>query len=492
VSALGCANRGSATNVRANQDCTARRQAEEFIAVNPTDPTNIVTGQNDSRVGFNHCGFDYSLDGGKTFGDGQPGFFQHLNPGTTHTYDAASDPALAVSGNGSAWYSCVLFDVNTNATGLAVIPSTPALKGAAYTNVGAGASKFVVAEADNGSVFFDKELIAADPRPGHVEVYVTFTRFVSSQKCSTKNNPGAYCSSEIWFSKWNGTSWSAPANLSGTSSLCVGGNTFDRTAATNACNFDQGSYPVVNRADGSVFVAWNNTNTPTLVNQTLGRRIAPDGTLGPVVKVGVDDESNLALCDLGRGPEECVRQISVRTNDYPSVTVDPSSTNHLVAVWQDTRHSGAAPGDYGVVVSESKDGGTTWSDALGGGTYLAGAPGVAYFEPTAAVTAIGDVAVSHYRANVYAPSDGNGTYGYGMETRIGAAAFSAYTAVSDSQTLPSPQTNPSQAGFLGDYSSIAASPAAGSNTVYPCWADTRNVGTGGPDEDVFVAAVRLS
>ena len=155
VSALGCANRGTTSNPRVNQDCTARRQAEEFVAVNPSDANNIVAGQNDSRVGFNHCGFDYSLDGGKTFGDGQPGFFQHLNPGTNHSYDAASDPALAVDSSGAAWYSCVLFDVNTNATGLAVVPSTGALKGAAYANVGAGASKYVVAEADAGHVFYD-------------------------------------------------------------------------------------------------------------------------------------------------------------------------------------------------------------------------------------------------------------------------------------------------------------------------------------------------
>src|SRR6266446_3839593 len=64
ASALGCANRvgAGATNVRVNQDCTLRRQAEEQVAVNPTDPSNIIAGQNDSRIGFNHCGFDYSLD----------------------------------------------------------------------------------------------------------------------------------------------------------------------------------------------------------------------------------------------------------------------------------------------------------------------------------------------------------------------------------------------------------------------------------------------
>ena len=44
ASALGCANRGSLTNPRLNQDCTLRRQAEEQVTVNPTDPTNVIAG----------------------------------------------------------------------------------------------------------------------------------------------------------------------------------------------------------------------------------------------------------------------------------------------------------------------------------------------------------------------------------------------------------------------------------------------------------------
>ena len=458
ATALGCSNRGSATNVRANQDCTARRQAEEQIAVNPLDPNNVIVGQNDSRVGFNHCGFDYSLDGGQTFGDGQPGFFQHLNPGTGHTYDAASDPNVTFSGDGTAWYSCVMFDIATNATGLFAVPSTPGLKGAAYANVAAGSSPYVVAEADDGKVFFDKQFMAGDPRAGHGEAYVTFTKFVSDQRCSTGNNPGAYCSSEIFYSKWSPSTstWSTPVNVSGTSSLCVGGNSLDRKLPANACNFDQGSMPVVDPSDGSVFVVWSNGNTPTLLNQTLGRRINADGSMGPVVKVGQDEESNIALCDFGRGPEECVDSISVRTNDFPAIAVDPTNHNHLVSVWQDSRQSPAAAGDYGVVVSESTDGGATWSDASGGGTYLKGATGEAYFEPSVAITHVGTTAVSFYRGNPYGGTDGLGTYGYGMQTKPSAGSFSAYTPVSDSQTLASPQTNASQAGFLGDYSSIAA------------------------------------
>ena len=49
-------------NTRVNQDCTYRRQAEEEIVYNPADPSNLVAGQNDSRVGFNQCGTDFSTN----------------------------------------------------------------------------------------------------------------------------------------------------------------------------------------------------------------------------------------------------------------------------------------------------------------------------------------------------------------------------------------------------------------------------------------------
>jgi hypothetical protein len=495
ASALGCANRVTAggNDVRVNQDCTLRRQAEEQVAVNPLSPSNIVAGQNDSRVGFNHCGFDYSLDGGSHWGDGQPGFFQHLNPGTLHTYDAASDPNVTFTGTGRAWYSCVVFDLNTNASGLFAVPSTPALKGAAYANIGAGPSPYVVAETNDGHTFYDKQFMAGDPRTGHEEAYITFTVFLADQKCSQGNNPGAYCSSEIFYSKWDGTKWSTPANVSGSSpTLCVLGDFFDKKANPNACNFNQGSMPVVNPSDGSVYVVWNNGNTPTLLNQTLGRRINPDGSMGPVTKVGVDDESHLALCDLGRGPEECVDTLGVRTNDFPAIAVDPTNANHLVAVWQDSRQATGSSGDYGVVVSESTNGGQTWSDVSGGGTYLKGAAGVAYFEPSVAVTKTGKVGVSFYKANPYTGTPIYlGTYGYGLQSKS-TGDFGAYTPISDSQTNPSPQTNPTQLGFLGDYSSIAASTAAGSSVVYPIWADTRNSSASqGPDEDIFIQPVTL-
>jgi hypothetical protein len=502
ATALGCANRGSATNTRVNQDCTARRQAEEQIAINPDDPNNLIAGQNDSRIGFNHCGFDYSLDGGKTWGDGIPPYYQHLSL-IGHTYDAASDPAVTFAGSpAAAWFSCIVFDVNSNASAVFASPSTPALKGSAYANIGAGASRYVVAEAADTSTFYDKEFISGAPDGS---VYVTFTRFNSATRCSAdKQDPTAYCSSEIYLSKWDphgvfegldtpgngGGKWSTPILINGDSKdLCVGGTTFDPDANPSACNFNQGSMPVV-RPDGSVYVVWNNGNTPTAVNQTLGRLVNANLSMGPVTKVGVDDESNIATCDFGRGPEECVKSLDIRTNDFPALAVDPKDSKHLVAVWTDSRTSTEKnPGMYNVVVSDSTDGGVTWSDKTGHGTLLFPAAGGALFEPSVTITGAGRTVVSTYRANAYTRHDvGGGTYGYGLfQRRAGVSTFSSYVPVSDSQSYPSPETSPTQTGFLGDYSSIA-SPHNG-DVVYPIWADTRNTSSAGPDEDVFVKRV---
>jgi hypothetical protein len=486
ATALGCANRGSATNVRVNQDCTLRRQAEEQVAVNPMDPTNILAGQNDSRVGFNKCGFDYSLDGGTTWGDGLPPFQQHLSQ-IGHTYDAASDPAVSVDGTGVAWYSCVVFDVNSNANGIFVTKSTAGLKGSAYANVAAGASPFVVAEDASGAIFFDKEFVAADQRSGHSTAYVTFTEFQSNPNCKKSFNRSGFCASPIYISKWKTAGgWTTPLQISGSAAFCTLGNTFNPQLPANGCNFDQGSYPRV-MSNGDVYVAFSNFNTPTLVNQQLGVHVHVSGdtlTADAPVKIGRDDETKAALCNFGRGPEQCVDSLNIRSDDFPALALDPTNADHMVAAWTDTR-AASVNGNYDIVVSESTDGGATWSDASSGGGTVLTTTG-AYFEPSVAVTApSGKVVVSTYQANAanHTTTVGDGTFGYGYRVRS-TGAFGGYLPASDSQAYPSPQANASQAGFLGDYSSIAA--AAAGDRVFMVWADTRNSNASGPDEDVFL------
>lgn len=67
---------GTRKNTRVNQDCSLRRQAEEVIAINPTNPKNLIAGANDNRIGFNHCSYAWAFDGGKTWGDQAPPFYQ--------------------------------------------------------------------------------------------------------------------------------------------------------------------------------------------------------------------------------------------------------------------------------------------------------------------------------------------------------------------------------------------------------------------------------
>jgi hypothetical protein len=163
IQTAGCSNRGRDGNVRVNQDCSFRRQAEELIKANPIDSRNLIAGQNDSRVGFNRCGFDFSFDGGQHWGDGLPPFYQHLNgpvaghtiaggPGTNHTYDAASDPALAFDSQGRAFFSCVLFDLASNASAVFVTASVPGAGGSFYNNVPASGSSFVAVEDNSAEI----------------------------------------------------------------------------------------------------------------------------------------------------------------------------------------------------------------------------------------------------------------------------------------------------------------------------------------------------
>src|SRR5439155_14051468 len=123
-------------------------------------------------------------------------------------------------------------------------------------------------------------------------------------------------------------------------------------------------------------------------------------------------------------------------------------------------------------------------DRAGGGTVLTTTG--AYFEPSIAITTTGKVVISTYHANtaLHGAHVGDGTFGYGFLVKSGGS-FGAYTPASDGQAYPSPQANGAQAGFLGDYSSIAA--GAG-GTVYMVWSDTRNASgpTHIPDEDIFI------
>jgi hypothetical protein len=533
---LGCGKRGGkGGNERVNQDCTFRRQAEEDITYNPTDPNNLLAGQNDSRVGFNQCGIDWSTNNGKNWGDLLPPFRQKLNdpasqeptasdpnrhtilggPGTDHTYDAGSDPAPAMDAFGRGYFSCVVFDVASNASGLYVTQSPQGAGGSFFFNW--TARQFTVVEDNSPLVFHDKNFVAADrygSSPNKGNVYVTWTVFRFSPA-------GNYQQSPIFgsMSTDGGRHFSTPEEISGSSdTLCFFGNFFDPTLSPSKCNFDQGSDPVV-LPNGDLEVIFNNGNTPAgnPNGQQLGVHCRPTGNsvngtaslnCAAPTKVGDDIITGEPQCDFGRGPEECIPGAFIRTNDFPRIVKDNTQNNHLYAVWQDYRNQ-----EFDIQLSVSTDGGVTWREA---GTVNPDTGLDHYFPAVDQSPSNGDrVGVSYYRTERI-PNENTSPEG-GFKTcnpNQGGdpAACNAGTGLANSDYVLAggtgtatpydfkvispvfPPPDGAQTGFNGDYSGLTINKG---NEAHPIWSDTRNVDPFAPangvihDEDIFTDNVGL-
>jgi hypothetical protein len=532
---LGCGERGAREgNSRVNQDCTYRRQAEEEIVYNPSDPTNLAAGQNDSRVGFNQCGTDFSTTNGETWGDELPPFRSRLNapqfmgpnssnpnnntigngPGTSHTYDAGSDPAVAFDSRGRAFFSCVTFDVTSNASGLYVTQSPRGAQASFYFNVPSPPAKtFMVAEDNNGLVFHDKNFIAADfykNSPNRDNVYVTWTIFRVTES-------GSYQQSPIFgsMSTDHAVTWSTPEDISATSDvLCFFGDLFDPTLSPHKCDFNQGSDPVV-LPNGDLEVVFNNGNTPqgNPNGQQLAVHCHPTGSstngtahlnCAEPSKVGDDIIAGEPQCDFGRGPEECVPGPYIRTNDFPRINTQNTQNNHLYVTWQDYRN-----GEYDIQMSVSTDGGLTWHEVgtvnpdRGLDHYL---PAVELSPPERGNDdSNGDrVGVGYYRSERVPNENTTPTGGFAPGMRGVQDSDSDYVLaggtgpnVPYSYRRVSPVFPPPdgiQTGFNGDYSGLAINKPL---EAHPIWSDTRNADPYAPangvvhDEDVFTANVRL-
>jgi hypothetical protein len=528
---LGCAKRESAGNQRVNQDCSFRRQAEEDITYNPADPTNLVGGQNDSRVGYNQCGIDFSTDNGHNWGDMLPPFRQHENlpefdgpspanpndntidgdPGTAHTYDAGSDPAIAVDSQGRSYFSCVVFDVFSNASGLYTTQSPEGANGSFYFNIPSSLAanptkRFLVVEDNSFFVFHDKNMISADryaSSPNHDNVYVTWTVFKFNKPSGSFSESPIYGS----MSTDHGLTFSTPEEISGSSdTLCFFGNFFTPSLSPHKCNFDQGSYSVA-LPNGSLEVIFNNGNTPAgnPNGQQLGVHCSPTGNsatgtahlnCAAPVKVGDDLLVGEPTCNFGRGPEECVPGAFIRTNDFPRITKDNTQNNHLYAVWQDYRN-----GEYDIQMSQSLDGGLSWNEV---GTVNPDTGLDHYFAATDQSPKNGDRnGVSYYRtervpnenttpAGGFAPGmPGVQDSGSDYVLAGGTGAATPYDFMVLSPVFPPPDGN--QIGFNGDYSGLTVNMG---NQAHPIWSDTRNANPFalngvGHDEDVFTDSVQL-
>ena len=490
------------TNTRVNQDCSLRRQAEETIQINPRNERNIIAGQNDSRIGFNHCGYDWSFDGGNRWGDQVPPFWQFvLLDG--HTADACSDPTLAWDSRGNAYSGGVFFDINSGANAVLVMKSNAGNGGSFYHSPDptGGFQEYrdtpvgVIAN-DDGELFAnDKELMTADAHvssPKRDNVYMTWTRFTADNH------------SPIYFSQSTdgGAHWSAPIEISGSNtSICpLGGG---------PCNDDQGSDPVVG-PDGTVYVAFSNGNVPGAgIEQVLFVKCPASADCSnaaswtPPAKVGdmISTHPVGPPSQNGCPNRQCLPPNGYRAPDETTVTTSVDRNGKLFVSWADHRNNtnpncelgapggGSPPCDHDIHYAYSTNGGSTWS-ATKTITPRSRLGETAQWQPWSEVTNDGRrlwVAFydRHYgncettgcnditAAEIRNPATPNPTIDY---TRVTTASMPNLT----------PANNPVQAGFLGDYMWLDTDSHGDAHIV---WADTRPIRGTSPEEDVYYAEV---
>ncbi len=493
----------SGFNVRVNQDCSLRRQAEEVIAINPTNPQNLIAGQNDSRIGFNHCGYDWSFDGGRTWGDQVPPFYQFVLA-DGHTADACSDPTATFDADGNAYVGGVLFDINSAASAFVVAKSNAGIGGAFYhTPASLSFQTYrdtplgVIASDNDPNVFHDKEFIVADASkssPKKNNVYATWTRFATT-------GAGVGANSPIYFSQSTdgGATWSPGIEISGANvAACTN---FSGEANPNACDQDQGSHPVVGK-DGTIYVAFGNGNTPNPgLNQHLIVSCPPtqdcSNPASWTAPVKITDDYGTqpfgpdatTACSAGR---QCLPPNGYRLDDFVEGSVSVDNSGNLYFVWADFRNGGAncnpngsaatatPPCDNDVFYSLSKDGGVTWSAA----SKLTPA-GSAQWQPWSAVTSDGKSLWVAYYDRSYGNCEFDGCNDITLARVKNPASNSpsvTYRRLTTS-SMPNlvPANNPLEAGFLGDYMWVAVD---GKGQPHVVWADTRGL-NGAVEEDIY-------
>src|SRR3954468_8696139 len=332
----------SAANV--NTDCeTNGPHNETSIAVNPTDPTNMIGGANDYQLAVNPGGHvsetllsraHVTFDGGRTWTE------YPLNANSS--YQATGDPAVAFDAAGHAYYATLGFRFvgPVNETSPDVLVSNSPDGGRTWAT-----SRIASGSGNAGSVgdFLDKEYVAAW---GNGNAIVTYGDFRLGQK-------GGFVSAKIYDSVTHdgGKTWSAPQVISGT---------LDEAFV---------STPVV-AADGRIYVSFLNTT-----DLTTGRddyevvEVSPStgAPAGQPVKVAtvIDGGTDYPLA-FGR---QTYQDSIFRSWAPGNIAADPTNPSHLAVVWSDMRDSVTpAPSDpyvaktnSDVVVSQSFDRGHTWS-----------------------------------------------------------------------------------------------------------------------------------
>lgn len=419
-SAAGNGIRFAVTNVKSisrdtlpaqNSEIEPDTQTEPDVAIDqarPNDMTAVIQqGRNGPFGGSADPGYATSLDGGRTWTDGN---FPQLTTVVGGPFQLASDPVAAFGPDGSDYIQTIALDETDARSAVTVQRSTDG--GLTF------AKPSLVTDDNNVNIFNDKNWIAVDNSPASPHrgrIYSVWSRFITTGSVTT--NPGT-----VSFSDDHGKTWSP----------------FRFTSPLT--DEDEGLIPLIHR-DGAITVVYD--------------RFVPSAT-DP--NEGSDFETAQTSRDGGMswGKQVTVGQFlgsgipGLRTGGLPAAAIDPV-TGDMYVVWQDARFSSAGLND--IAFSVSADGGASWSAPRAVDPEV---PGLDRFTPAVAAFA-GKVYVS-YRTrgasgaaptvteDLVASADGGKTFG--REFQVGRPSQVKWAAVSNESPPP--------VAFYGDYMGLAA------------------------------------
>jgi hypothetical protein len=438
-------------NVQANADCDpALPQNETSVAFDPATPLNAVAAAND------YCGDGFWI--GSTTDGGQTWASQFKDPKTSTTGDRCfgSDPSVVFSVKDDAFYLSTLCYFSTSPIsevqvwksvdgGTTWTPSTEAA--IAITNRLAGGSI-------DGSVFYDKELLAVDNNVGSLffgRLYVTFIKF----HMVLPSGRSDYCPAQVAYTD------SVPTADPSTSTWAHAAIVPDAPGSNGVGGgANQWALPVVDDT-GALNVSYISEDCNTAYDRALYFKRSTDGgqSFGPRVRIDKPGQfrDNPNFQDL-------LPAKKARIPISPSMVFDPTR-GRLLYAYQNNLNRALTGADISLQTSD--DHGQTWSDARTLSVTASGAPAPRdQFFPWLAVDESGnahaiwydnrkDIADKRIRTFQTLSTDGGATWSF---ADISTEAWN-------------PDKGFFSCGcFIGDYNGLAAS----DQVIYPVWTDGRN------------------